>query len=316
MPAERPPSDVDVAFSFLARDEAVALEISRMMQASARTFVFSERQKELAGTDGVVQFTKLFQDRAKLVVVLYRDGYASTKWTRIEESAITSRGLNLGWDSLFLISLDGARPKWLPASRLWYGIEQFGARFAAEVILARLHDLVQAGRPESLVEQARAVSRQIASRVDGDRWRSSEDGVKAALEELTDLRMILQQQADAISEVSADLRMQFFEPEANVIGIRLARAKTTFGWINQYSNTIREAYLFVREQVLTEGPSFNREWEPVRELHMGLWLADGGLRVWIAQEEPKRSFTTRELAEWHLKKLLDRVKARLEEGPR
>ena len=86
MPAELAPTEVDVAFSFLAGTSS-ALELARILEASASTFVFSERQKELAGTNGVAQFTSLYEVRARLVVVLYRAGYGETKWTKIEESA-------------------------------------------------------------------------------------------------------------------------------------------------------------------------------------------------------------------------------------
>ena len=53
MPADAVPPDFDVAFSFLARDEELALELARSVQGSAGAFVYSERQKDLAGTDGV-----------------------------------------------------------------------------------------------------------------------------------------------------------------------------------------------------------------------------------------------------------------------
>jgi hypothetical protein len=307
------PKEVDVAFSLLAQDEGITSELSRLLQDSAGTFLFTERQKDLAGTDGVAELTHLYAEGAKLVVVLYREGYGKTKWTRIEESAVTSRGLNLGWDSLLLISLDGTKPKWLPASRLWYGIDQFGVRTAADVVRARLHDVVEAGRPKSLVEQAKALGQQLDSQQEAERWRDSEAAVRAATEELDSLRQFLKNQVAAINEAAPNLGLSYFEPERDVVGVRCGTARVTFGYFNQYSNTVRHAYIFVRELELPDREflpipqRFDRNFEPTREVHMRLSLAHGGLRVWTADEEPDRSFTTRELAEWHIKKLLQRL---------
>ena len=158
---------------------------------------------------------------------------------------------------------------------LGYGIKRFGVRVAADVILARLHDVAGHGRPESLVERARKVSRRIESKAESERWRDSEAAVEAVLEEFASLRTILQEQSAAISEAAAEIRLECFAVESNVIGLRLGRTTTTFGWANSYSNTIRDAYLFVRELSLVErgAPNyFDRLWEPQREVHMGLWL--------------------------------------------
>src|SRR5262245_41330740 len=131
----------DVAFSFLGADEPLAKRLSERIRQQVRTFVYSEAQKDLAGKDGVEEFTRLFEKSAQFVVVLYRNGYGATKWTRIEESAITSRIVEIGVHTVFLISLDGTKPRWLPGSRLYYGIEQFGESVAADAILGRFGEL-------------------------------------------------------------------------------------------------------------------------------------------------------------------------------
>jgi hypothetical protein len=42
----------DIAFSFLSQDETAAQQINDALQDRYQTFLYSERQKELAGTDG------------------------------------------------------------------------------------------------------------------------------------------------------------------------------------------------------------------------------------------------------------------------
>src|SRR5436305_1973521 len=101
-------AEPDVAFSFLAQDEALENELSTLLQGKLRTFVYSEHQIELAGQDGPTVFGKMYGAAARLVVVLYRAGYGDTKWTRVERDAITGRGVELGWQTVLLVSLDGA----------------------------------------------------------------------------------------------------------------------------------------------------------------------------------------------------------------
>jgi len=50
--------DYDVAFSFLSQDEAAAMQINDRLQDRYRTFLYSQRQKELAGTDGEITSVK------------------------------------------------------------------------------------------------------------------------------------------------------------------------------------------------------------------------------------------------------------------
>jgi hypothetical protein len=295
------PSDIDVAFTFLAPDEETAQELARMLRGTLSTFVYSERQKELAGTDGVTQFTDVYQKRARYVVVLYREGYGKTKWTRIEETAVTSRAVDQGWGSLLVVSLDGTAPKWIPASRLWLGIEKFGNRAVADVILDRFADLYQAGHPQSLIEYAKGISQQLASQEKAEFWRQSQDSVRAAAEELANLKQLLTEHVTAINE-AAHLYMSIGEPRYAVVEVRSGKRRVSFAWQNPYSNTTKEGYLFVQETELVTDSAFNRTFEPLREVHMRLHGPEP--RLWIADEEPDRSFTTSELADWHIRRLL------------
>ena len=85
----------DVAFSFLDRDEPLARELAGLLTPLS-TFVYSEQQLEVAAKDGVDAFTAVFRRDARIVAVLYRDGWGKTKWTRVEEQAIKSRFLDWG----------------------------------------------------------------------------------------------------------------------------------------------------------------------------------------------------------------------------
>ncbi|MCX6911329.1 MAG: hypothetical protein NTY01_25250 [Verrucomicrobia bacterium] len=65
----------DVAFSFLQEDEALAQQLSDLLKGRVTTFIYTERQKELAGTDGEQTFNRVFGQEARIVVILH--GFAA-----------------------------------------------------------------------------------------------------------------------------------------------------------------------------------------------------------------------------------------------
>src|ERR1700677_3862713 len=106
----------DVAISFLAQDEPLALQLEQQLSPNVSVFVYSERQKELVGKDGLEEFSQVFGAAARVVVVLYRDGWGQTNWTAVEEVAIKGRILEDGLRSLVFATLvkNPDLPKWLP----------------------------------------------------------------------------------------------------------------------------------------------------------------------------------------------------------
>ena len=85
----------DVAFSFLKEDEGLAVRLGDLIQDRLRTFIYSKKQEYLAGRDGEETFNAAFGRDARLVVILYREAWGSTSWTRIERDAIRNRAF--GW---------------------------------------------------------------------------------------------------------------------------------------------------------------------------------------------------------------------------
>jgi hypothetical protein len=82
--------EFEVAFSFLQQDEQLAIDMSDRIRARVKVFIYSEQQKQLIANDGVDAFSQVFRTEARVVVVLYRENWGKTKWTRVEETAIKS----------------------------------------------------------------------------------------------------------------------------------------------------------------------------------------------------------------------------------
>lgn len=189
----------DVAFSFLD-DESLAKEIVTLLP-NLSTFVFSERQAEIGATDGAVTFATVFGREARIVVVLYREKWGKTKWTRIEETAIKDRVLNDGAEFLTFVHLETPRPTpvWLPATRLWLNLDRLGVPGAASVIEERVRRAGGAIREETVEENAARLERELQEEKEDAYFLRSDKGVQAAEEAAGKLFEQLEQLASKAS---------------------------------------------------------------------------------------------------------------------
>jgi hypothetical protein len=144
--------EYDVAFSFLGQDEAIAVQLNDLLVGRLRTFIYSEQQLKLAGTDGEESFASVFGKQAHSVVVLYRQAWGTTPWTRIEETAIRNRAHDEGFDFALFVPLDipETKPIWLPKNRLRVGYNRWGIEHAAAVIERRVGELGGSIRTETI----------------------------------------------------------------------------------------------------------------------------------------------------------------------
>lgn len=161
--------EYDVAISFLHRDESLAVQIYTGLGESLKAFVYSKKQEQLAGTDGLDSFRAAFLSDSRVVVVLYRKGWGETPWTRVEQAAITDRFLQEGWDFLLFVMLEdtGSPPKWLPKTEIRLSFQQYGLEQLIGAIKVRVQKLGGTPRKETVGERARrfqAESRDRAER--------------------------------------------------------------------------------------------------------------------------------------------------------
>jgi hypothetical protein len=174
--------EYDVAFSFNALDETIANQLNDLLAGRLKTFIYSERQREIAGTDGQETFSEIYGKTARLVVVLYRPEWGLTPWTRVEMDAIKNRYLESGWDfTTFIPTVANPQmPLWLPKTRLYVGLERWGVAGAASVIEARATE--RGGQPyqETIGDRAARFSRATKLKQLQHDFQNGELGVRAA----------------------------------------------------------------------------------------------------------------------------------------
>jgi hypothetical protein len=246
------PDYVDAAFSLLAGDAEVAERLRDILVTKMRVFLWSDAQKDIAGKNGVAVFTELYEKRASLVVVLYRAGYGQTNWTRVEETAITSKLVHSGWKHVLIVSLDGTKPSWAPASQLWFGLKQFGEEALADVIAARFHDLGSAPQPETIIERAGRVGTDREARKAAERWRNSDQGVLEAQAEVERLWKLLAQKVSGINAAQSAIRIDLRTSPDQVRHLRVDSAWTTMSWWLRYANVLSGSRLYVAEYAISK----------------------------------------------------------------
>lgn len=131
----------EVAFSFHSKDQPKASRINSLLKDRYKTFIYTEKQKELIGTNGDEKFKKVFQYESRVVVVLYRKEWGNTKWTRAESDAVKARGFENGYDFLILIPTESDIPKWLHPTFIWGNLKRYGIKGVATAIENKIQSL-------------------------------------------------------------------------------------------------------------------------------------------------------------------------------
>ena len=124
----QPEPEYDVAISFLAQDQRIAGELAERLGESLKVFYFPRAQEALAGTDGMESMRSPFVSGSRVTVILYRDRWGETPWTRVEASAIKDGCLARGWMTLMFVQLDKTSnlPRWLPNTHIRFALEEYG----------------------------------------------------------------------------------------------------------------------------------------------------------------------------------------------
>jgi hypothetical protein len=202
--------EYDIAFSFHSRDEGTATALNDLLQDRAKTFIYSARQKEIAGTDGQESFSAVYGEKARLVVIFYREEWGKTPFTRIEMDAIKNRSLQDGWDFTVFIPTEtpAKMPAWVPRTRLYVGLERWGLNAAASVIEERLRECGGEPKVESLADRAARLGRATKLKELQKQFLHSDHGVKAATEAFANLTTALEQGCEVITKADPSVQLR------------------------------------------------------------------------------------------------------------
>jgi len=217
--------EYDVAISCLSRDEGLARELRDDLSPSLRVFLYTHRQQEIAGTDGLVTFRNTFRAISRLVVVLYRAGWGDTPWTRVEAEAITDRFLKEGPAFLLFVMIESKEspPPWVPEKQIRLNLEEFGLDQAVGAIKLRVQELGGPTSRETLADRARRADERQQFWNQTQVLKRDSQGVNQVDEEGRTLVTILLALAEDAARAAPGLGLQWASQDT-AVGIRSPRA--------------------------------------------------------------------------------------------
>lgn len=259
----------DVALSFLASDLALATRFADAL-APLTSFVFARKQEDLAGTDGQESFRAAFRFDSRLNVILLRDGWGQTPWTRVEEAAIQERCLKDGWDRLLVVNLDGSKPpKWVPAVNLYLDLQTFPFEQAVGAIKRQAQQLGGDVKPQSASDAARAKLFEADFDRETERLFRTDEGVRLADEAVRQIVEYLRTLLQGLSDSGGRGWTVVGGIEGGYGVVRAQGCSALFNW-ERYANSCHDSELAVRvfaagfetPEERRAGKSFRRFGEP------------------------------------------------------
>ncbi|MFZ1685556.1 MAG: hypothetical protein WAU88_15675 [Candidatus Zixiibacteriota bacterium] len=298
----------DIAFSFLAKDEGVALAISNSFAGSLSAFIYSEKQTDLIGTDGEERLNRVFGKQARMVVVLYRDGWGKTPWTRIEETAIRNRMYEEGYEfAIFLLLESNASiPQWVPKNKIWGNYSKYGPSGVAASIENRFAELGGMSRLESPSERAARIAKTLQMKRSREEFLKSAPAVECANGEFDRFVSKIKALADQVSNRATDfsIRVEDKFPEFN---FRLGKRHLSVYWGQAYINTLDDSELCID---LLEVQGYRRslpgpEVRSLKKLRLVFTTNDSDEYGWRDKGDEASFFASDGLAEISINMLLD-----------
>ncbi|HEU4451662.1 MAG TPA: hypothetical protein VFR81_01340 [Longimicrobium sp.] len=300
----------DVAYSFLSEDEDLVQKIDDLLKDRLRTFIYTNRQEQIAGTDGELTLNRVFGSEARTVVVFYRTRWGTTPFTRVEETAIRNRAHEEGYDFCIFVPLEEQAdvPRWLPKPRIWPNLGRWGADGLAAVIEARVGELGGRVQEETGSIQAARLNKELEIERERQSFLGSYQGVEAAKAEFTALTSELNGVTSKLRETSPQLELSF-DSDRDTAAIRGSGASLVLTWVGMYANTLRESYLSLE---LYDGyvPSNRFRWagrqaEVVKEMQLDFYRDQSGVHGWRG---PTRFFSSAQFADECLKLWVDQMR--------
>lgn len=311
--------EFDVAFSFGWKDEAFANQLHDLLQGRMTSFLYSKQQEMLAGADGEQRFNEVFGSKAKLVVVLFREAWGKTPFTRFEETAIRNRAFTDGYDFTIFIPMDEGEklkvPPWLPKNRLYVGLDRWGIDGAAAAIEARFSELGGVVREETIDDLAARAARVLNFKKQRDTHLGSDAGVSAQRQAYEVLKAGLLEAAEKlkIALPGISLTEKHVGNPGGAILFLSDPVAMSVNWQLRYSNTLTDAHL---EATLWEGhppwPGIMSYEQPrkISTLRFNPDLMADGQAGWKATQSQKEPINSKGVTDAILKFFLAKVQGR------
>ena len=299
----------DLAFSFTFQDEGVATQLNDLLAPKMKTFIYYDRQKDLAGTDGQETFSAVYGAKARCVAILYRPEWGTTRWTRVEMDAIKHRYLNDGWNfATFIATVENpVMPPWLPQQRLYASLPRFGVASAAAVLEARVTEQGGQAHEESVIDRAARFKREQEFRDEAEQFQRSERGVQAARAAFAEFSAALEAAVAALKPSIPQIDFQESQGYRIVQGLYPTNMIANFR--TRYANALDEAKMEINlYKGFPDIPGYRgsiSQASTLKSMKLQYRLVGPGRAAYVTADAKALEFTPTQLAEVALKFYMD-----------
>jgi len=300
----------DVAFSFLEGDELLADQINNLLIGRVSTFIYSNRQTEIAGKDGEKLFNRVFGSQARLVVVFFRKEWGQTPWSRIEETAIRNRAYKEGYDFVIFIPLDKppVLPEWLPKNRIWIGIDRWGVKGAASVIEARLQEVGGILQEETAKDRAQRISHEIANNKKIQTFLDSPEGFQAAQKEVDSLFSQVESISKECQNDDTGIIFGFKRKPREFCDLISHCYRLRIVFVIMYGNSLQGSKLSVTlSKSKNQFRFYSEDLLKVKSFELIFELKISGEKGWRENKSNGRFYSTSQLSQFCVKLILDNI---------
>jgi hypothetical protein len=235
----------DIGFSFLAEDELIASRIVDELSKNFKVFFFPTNQKEIAAKDGVDTFSEVFSRKTRLNLVLYREKWGNTKWTRIEEAAIKTRIFDGdGWDSLFFIKLDDHEiPNWINSTYIYADFNKFTFEELIGAIKYRIQERGGVSSEETISNILERDKRNQKIKQEISAFLEGEQGLHNANSEVQNLLSLLEIRHEELKNTAESISVGPLLKDSKKVSFPMGGIHLHFIWKPFYSNSLDNSHL-------------------------------------------------------------------------
>jgi hypothetical protein len=241
----------DVAISFLKEDESFANKLASKLKEGFECFIYNEHQEELSASDGEVFFNNVFENDSRFIVVLYREGWGESPWTRIEKTAIQNRTLNEGYSSTLFVQMPNciSMPKWLPKTYIYYHLMRFGLDGLIATINYKITENGGFEKEFSILDTVKSLN-QTHEKFSKVRERLAVDDIISISIGLVDKTL------NAVNEIYLEINKTLIHNKLSkdenlnasvgrYIKVRSENLSILFYWEHKFSNSLTDSGLFI-----------------------------------------------------------------------
>jgi len=315
--------DFDIALSFAGEDrEFVAAVAAGLSDAGIRVFYDEYEKVTLWGKDLYTHLTDVYCKRARYTLLFASKHYESKLWTTLERRAAQARALQERSEYILPVRFDDTEIPGLLHAVGYIDLRKVGAADLVEMALDKLGRRLQSwqasptvplpGQPgvegESLRLRAVRLAAEEQIRRDRRVVLRSEQGIALVQAEVLSLGRYVAEEVAELRRLDPAFDARYERDDRSVMLVSSHRASFTMYWSQQYANALDQAALIVREfdfayslagrgQHPVEPPAIVYEFDVDEALQP----------IWRAASQRVIRLTSKQLADRHLSRVLDRV---------